>query len=352
MKIALFIRSLAKGGAEKQSLLISNYLANSYETHLIVLHKGDAELLKTYNTIANIHYLSGNRVKSLINLYFILKKYRINTLINFLPSNNIIGLIIGRLARVNKIYAGVRGTKLKSPAIKRWVQKQLINRLSTGIISNSYAAKDSYSAYGYKKDKFSVIHNIFDIQDFTKKIVTSESITILSVGRFVSEKEYDVAIKAIHKLKDIYPNIHIKYQIVGYGLGRESIVGLIRQLKMENDVEIIDGQLNNPDKFYKNADIYLLTSKYEGMPNTVMEAMNYQLPIVTTNAGDAKYLVHDGVNGFVVEIGNVEQIYQKLALLIMDNEKRQNFGRNGKQILQEHFSAEKIITDLIEVINR
>src|SRR5690606_23283298 len=143
-------------------------------------------------------------------------------------------------------------------------------------------------------------------------------ITILSIGRFTLEKDYETAINSIKFLVNNYPEIRrkINYKIVGYGKLEAAILDKIKTNNLADICEITtNGIIGNS---YNIADILLNTSIYEGMPNVVMEAMNHGLSIVATDAGDTKYLVNDSINGFLCPVGNAEYIAEKLNALISD----------------------------------
>ena len=100
----------------------------------------------------------------------------------------------------------------------------------------------------------------------------------------------------------------------------------------------------NPDRidnYYIEADIYLLSSNSEGLPNSIMEALNYSMPVISTDVGDAGYLVRDGLNGYLVPSGDYQLMAEQLAKLIADYNKRIAFGLNGHKLLVEEFSEKK-----------
>ena len=352
MKAAFFIRSLQNGGAEKQSILLSNYLNSEITTYLIVIHKSKDNLLMKSNTTAQVIYLNGNTLKSLVNLYKILKKNNITVLINFLPINNIIGTIIGKLAGVQKIYCSIRGARLNKPWLKRFIQKVIVNGLSDGVLSNSFAGKEAFASFGYRKSNIHYLPNIYIPSNYIKKLESNVDnvVNILSVGRFVYEKDYETALKAIKVLMEKYSAKKINYTIVGYGKEEEKIISFINENKLNDFVNIIDGQKNSPHNYYKESDIYLITSLFEGTPNTIMEAMDYCLPIVATDAGDSNVLVKDGVNGYLIEKRNFELIAEKLVMLINDRNMRFKFGSESKRILIDNFSPSISIDKLLNVI--
>jgi glycosyltransferase involved in cell wall biosynthesis len=137
----------------------------------------------------------------------------------------------------------------------------------------------------------------------------------------------------------------IEYIIVGDGELYQQIQTWINDLQLSN-VTIV----KNPDKienYYIEADIYFLSSISEGMPNSIMEALNYSLPVVSTCVGDTNYLVKDDINGFLVPIKDSEKLAEKLSVLINDSNKRNDFGINGHSLLIKEFSEKKFQEEYI-----
>jgi glycosyltransferase involved in cell wall biosynthesis len=89
-------------------------------------------------------------------------------------------------------------------------------------------------------------------------------------------------------------------------------------------------------EYYLDADIFVLPSLAEGMPNVVLEAMGSGLPIVATRVPGSEELVHEGENGFLLESGNTDKLAQNLATLINDRALREEMGHTSKGIAREY----------------
>lgn len=353
-KIGLFIRSLHKGGAEKQSVLLTKYLQNFFPSYLIVFYpEGDFLNLAKKNNI-NLILLSKKGISKIFQLHKLLRKNDINILFCFLPLNNIIGGFIGRLAGVQRIFGGIRGSKIKDSKFKMILQKFVCNHVSEKFISNSMSAKKTYSNFGYNNNKIIGIPNAIDVNyPFINKIDHKE-IRILSVGRFTEEKDHFTAIKAIYFLQRINKKSNYKffYKIIGYGNLKKSIALLVNKYNLAKYIEIIDGnKIDDISPFLKESDIFLNTSIYEGMSNAVMEAMSFSLPIVATKAGDTSKLVVDGFNGFLCEIQDYRDIASKLNILINNFDLRKLMSFNSYKHILDNFSLDKIGKYYLDLIN-
>ena len=174
-------------------------------------------------------------------------------------------------------------------------------------------------------------------------------ITVLSVGRFHKAKDYETAIKAVSKIK--YKNF--KYQIIGYGSLEKDIRNWIIEYSAQDCIELIINP-DNINEYYRKADIYLQTSIFEGLSNTVLEAMSFSLPLVLTDVGDNDRLVVDGENGFLCDPGSVDAITKNLEVLFNSVKKRVDFGSRSYHLLKDNDSEEifkKSYLKLIEICN-
>lgn len=351
-KIVLFSRSLNLGGAEKQSLLLAEELSKTYDTTLIVLYKEGDLLNQIDETKKMFFFPNGNIFNKSIQIYSYFKQNKTNILINYLPVNNILGSILGMLAGVDNIYIGIRGTKLKANYFKRRIQYYISHKIAAGIISNSFKAKEVYTNYGYNPGKFYTIHNGIDTLNKYIKKNASDEINIISVGRFVNEKDYHTAIKSMKVLNEILEDKSVKWQytIIGYGNLKEELSKTIKDFGLEDKIKLVDGR-SNIDQYYRSASIYLSTSIHEGMSNTIMEAMSFSLPIIATKAGDVQYLVNHKKNGFQCDIGDYNSIAQALLELIKSKKLRNNMGVESYNKIIEEFSVQRMVSNYKSLLN-
>ncbi len=108
---------------------------------------------------------------------------------------------------------------------------------------------------------------------------------------------------------------------------------------------------SNISNILADCDIYLSTSLFEGLSNSIMEAMVAGLPIVATDVGDNKYLVKDGFNGFLVPCKDVNGIVEKLELLSESADMRDNFGNNSRILIKNKFSQGKLLENYLNLLS-
>jgi glycosyltransferase involved in cell wall biosynthesis len=351
MNIAIIIPTLMSGGAEKQSLYLAKELSKKYNVYLIVLkkHMIEQKLLNIIeNTNVNKVFLSGNLIKNMINIYSVFKSKNIQFIFSYLASANFINSVVGFTARVPSRIGGIRNAVLSKKKLK--YERFFHNYLLTGTISNSNSAMELLSKQGFKEEKFHVIHNAFNLQ--TDKIIRDENkiVKILSVSRFVEQKDYMTALETISILKqNIYDTIQFKYIIVGYGKLEEEIRKRIESLNISCCVEVVVNP-DNINEYYQDSDIFFMTSLFEGMSNSVMEALSYSLPVVATPVGDTKYLVKHGENGFLCEPKNSENMASRLKTLVLEYELRNIMSNRSYEILSKDFTLNKFRQEYMEYI--
>lgn len=344
--VGVLINTLDMGGAEKQSLLLAKLMGSEFDVHYFV-QKGKPQLKQHLNFIERerINYiqLSGNILFRIIQVSAYIKKNRIRVLFAFLPLDNVLASFVSIFQKI-KCIGGVRNSYL--PVVKFYATLILQKYFLDYTIFNNYYGRDLFIKKGFSPSKSIVIHNC--INNIQKELVRPyrKTVRVLSTGRFNAQKDYLTALKAIQLLKSKFNGREIEYIIVGDGELYQQIQTWVKDLQLSN-VTIV----RNPDKienYYIEADIYLLSSIFEGMPNSIMEALNYSLPVVSTDVGDAKYLVREDVNGYLVPVKDYERLAEKLSGLISDSNKRNDFGLNGHSLLIREFSEKKFQEEYIK----
>ena len=138
--------------------------------------------------------------------------------------------------------------------------------------------------------------------------------------------------------------------IIGDGEMRGELERYVEELGIKDKVEF-KGWVKDLKAIYEELDIVALTSLNEGTPVSLIEAMAGGRPVIATNVGGVKDIVKDGASGYLVELGNVEEFIKKLLELIKDPEKRRKFGENGRNIVKDRFSKERLIKDTEKLYN-
>ncbi len=352
-RIAIIIPTLMKGGAEKQSVFLANVLSNNYKVYLIIL-KGNCIEPSLYEMLdenkVEIIKLKNSTLKNIISIYKLFKKNEITTVFSYLASANFINGFVGKIAKVQNRIGGIRNAQLSRKKLP--FERFFHNKLLTTSISNSYSAVTELTQKGFNKSKFHVIHNAFDLKQELLERLSKKNINVLSVARFVPQKDYFTAIDAVKLIVEPLKKTEytFRYFIVGYGAQEKEIRDRIKKLDLEKHIEVVINP-NNVFEYFKKADIFLTTSLYEGMSNSVMEAMSFSLPIVTTNAGDMEFLVKDNYNGYICPFKDSKMISDKILELVTNYKLRSQMGLNSYSMLENSFSLQNFSKNYTNLLN-
>ena len=337
--IAILIPTINAGGAEKQAVLLAALLAKKYNVHVIVYagmkesFAKNVEILEQANV--NIHKLIGGSFGKINQLKELFRECNIEILFNYLTFPNVIGSLVGKRAGVKKCYGGIRSSRL--PWWKIILERFVHNNYATATIYNCYSGAEYFGNKGFHKEKNIVIPNCF--QNIAEPIEREEKDVkhIVTVGRFVPDKDYKTIIRTLAELKELRKDFVM--DIIGYGVEEQNIRSWIKEFDVEKYINIYI-RPDNVQEIVRDADIYLSTSLFEGTSNSIMEALNWSLPVVATNVGDNDHLVINGVNGMLHSIGDAKNIAKSIAILIKNNELRNKYGLESNRNLRENYSME------------
>lgn len=346
LNIAVSCTTFMKGGAEKQALILARLLQDKGARIFLVnldRNRIDPEYLN-FIRLHSIEYigLTGSVPLKLYRYVRFLKEKKINVIFSYLTfANFLTGL--SKLFLRNKIIAvgGIRNERL--PYLKFVIEKFVHNHLNDSTVFNNYSAKNKFVTRGFNELKVQVIHNSIELSRISsEKINTSNKLIIVSVARFVKQKDFVTAIHSVKKFADRRPGKLFEYWIVGYGNQKKRITSLMKKLKMDNCIKILDYPQDIP-KVLSMSDIFLSTSLFEGLSNSILEALSAGLPIVATMVGDNQFMVREGYNGFLAPPLNPEAIAEKLEYLADNQNARKEFGLNSRIIAEKNFGEANMI---------
>jgi glycosyltransferase involved in cell wall biosynthesis len=244
---------------------------------------------------------------------------------------------------------GIRNERL--PYYKFLFEKWAHNSLNNASIFNNYSAKDKFIKRGFRADKIFVIHNAIEIPKPSMSAKNERSnIRVVTVSRFVEQKDFRTALKSFKKLLDKTSGKSIHYYILGYGPLETDINSFAVNLNIKDKIKILINPKDIPE-ILKDCDIYLSTSLFEGLSNSIMEAMVAGLPVVATDVGDNRYLIEEGSNGYLVPCKAIDMIADRLKLLAESEETRKKFGEFSQIRIREEFSQRNLIENYLKVIS-
>jgi len=330
-QLILFMPSMEGGGVEKNIILISNYLSKNLKK--IILITFDNKFNKNFSK--KIKIINPNSIKN--KKYSKYYKYFICLMILFkqiLTNKN--SLIFAFQAN---IYCIILSIFLNVPIIVRsnssptgWTNNFIKNflfkfffQLCNLLIVNSYEFKKEidkkfninskviYNPLNKKKiiEKSKLTVNF----DFFKK---DQSLKIINIARFTDQKDHLTLIKAF---KILYKKINAKLLIIGYGANYKIMKNFIIDNNLNKKVKIIKFQ-ENPYKYLRRADLFVLTSRYEGLPNVLLEAMTLKKFVISTDCQTGpKEILNNGKYGILFKIKDYKTISKKIIFFSKNKNK-------------------------------
>ena len=164
---------------------------------------------------------------------------------------------------------------------------------------------------------------------------------ILFLGELGKRKGcYDIP-EVIRKVKEDVPDVKFVLAGAGSEADEKAIKKLIDRENVSDNVEFpgwVRG--DTKDKLLREADVFFLPSYNEGMPMSVLDAMGYGFPVVSTNVGGIPKIVHDGENGYCCDPGDVNRFAKRITKILLDGKERKSFGEASWKIVKEGYSLE------------
>lgn len=353
MKIAFVANALQAGGAERTVAYLSDgFVKSGHEVHLVItyheiyyeLNPGiqitdlNRKTTSHKNTIvrAIAKFIRGNRQRAA------LRRIKPDVVLSIQPVNA--ELIYRAKKRIGfRLFVSERSNPAKADP-KNLRRSQKIMRGADGIIFQTKRAQQFFTPD--IQEKSCVISNaIGNPYVFQAKPCQERRKVIAAIGRLHPVKDYDTLIRAFGQ----FHTLHKDYTLEIYGDGDEKdrLTRLVKELSLEGSVNFMG---LHPDAILKAADAscYVLSSRHEGMPNALMEAMAVGLPCVSTDCpnGPAE-LIEDGVNGSLVPVGDPASLAAAIARMADDPFFAKQCGENARHILETH-SIENIVNQYLD----
>lgn len=336
MDLTFFIGSLSGGGAEKVACYLASYLSDK-QHHITILTMDDgAPQYQLSDNISIVPLITRDERKGfLYNMILRMRRFRnylmtteTDGYIVFLPILIILSLFFRRFSKSPMIMAE-RNMPSQYSSYKRFFLKCFWKKADAWC----FQTEEQLNWYpkGMLQLPTCVIPNAInqDINFDNNEVGIKKE--IVSAGRLTNQKNQILLIKAFKEISSKNPD----YTLVIYGKGplRDVLSEEIHKLGLENRV-ILYGHCNDVIEKIKSAEMFVLSSEFEGMPNALMEAMALGLPCISTDCegGGAKFLIKNNENGILVPRNNVKALAEAMQRLIENKEFASHIGGKAKEI--------------------
>lgn len=359
MRVVFVISDLSLGGAQRVMLAIARGLfAYGYEVSIITFsaqaddHYMYSEeitrvALNTYKPSKNIFESFESNMKRIYLLRAKLKSIRPDVVISFLTETNILTSLALTGLPVKLIVCERNNLKAK-PSKLIW--KMLLSycfRRANLITANSKSLMTQLrTKVNPKKLKF--VQNPVD-QPMNKSAPEKKKKTIIFTGRLVAQKNLQTLIIAFSELKKTQPDWELK--IFGDGPDKRNLMSTCNAIGLD-PTTVFRGVIPDCSEEYQNSSLFVLPSRYEGTPNSLLEAMSFGcVPIVSsTSDGALDYVIND-VNGMIFEFNNPNCLLQKILKIINSRTLFEKLANNAQKSLTDNSTAQ-ILKTWRELISR
>ncbi len=347
MKLLFSIVHLSDGGAERALSLLCNALVrHGVEVGIVIGRKTANE----YELDTRVKIFRNDGIfNKLFRHMKIIKEFNPDYIIPFLLPYTVHMFLANILFKNNLIYC-VRNNPWTTGNLKEKLKQLLadfIAKKSHKIMVQNETQKQYYSKS--IQEKVFILPNIIDNKFMKKDIFENHGInTIITTGRLHFQKNQKLFITMAAEVLKTHPKLQFK--IYGVGELEQELQNLIERLGVQNNVALM-GRSNAMWEEYAKADVFVLTSDYEGMPNSLLEAMSMGLICISTDCETGpKEIIQDGVNGFLVPCNEVLALRDAVFEVILNKNIRKKISDNGTQISKNH-SSEAIANSFLRNID-
>ncbi len=362
--IALFLPSLRGGGAERVMLnLAQGFVKRGFHVDL-VLAKAEGAYLSEVPPEVRIVNLKASRVLwSLPGLIRYLRREQPRVMLSALSHANLVALWARAVARVktrlvvsehNTLSISTEGTPGMRAKLIPWLAKQFYPAADAIIAVSEGVAQDLIAQTGLPREKVRVIYNpVITPALFAKAkepvehpwFQNERKPVILGVGRLTEQKDFATLLRAFALVREKYP---ARLMILGEGEDRPKLEALARQLQLEEDVAL-PGFVSNPYKYMRRATVFVLSSRWEGLPTVLIEALALGTPVVATDCPSGpREILEEGRWGQLVPVGDVEALAAALNTALA-SKTDQNGAPTPKPVLAR-FALSAVVNQYLDVL--
>ena len=352
-RILQIIPTLVQGGAEKQLTLLATGLEKGrYDVHVCALTSAGPYADVLGDSRIPVHVV-GKSWKIDPGAYWRLKRHiravQPDIVQTWIFAANCYGRQAAISCRVPRIVAAER-------CVDRWklpyqfaIDRHLAQR-SDALVAPSEGVRQFYVGHGLPEDKFHVIHNGVTTATLPTSLTRDELLVELdlpqhtrligAVGRLWPQKRWKDAIWAAELLSVVRDDVHLL--ILGEGPQRWRLERFAKQVHLRGKIHFL-GHRDDALKMLPHFDCLWLSSSYEGLPNSILEAMVAGVPVVATDIPGNRDLVISHETGYLVPVGDRAAFARQTLQLLEDESLRKEMGNAAKRRVADHFSVDKMI---------
>ncbi len=336
--IVIFIPSIEGGGVEKNLFYITKFLKKKFKKiFLITADKLDKNLfgnhIKLITPKTKFYNDKSRLIKSLICSILLFINFKNKNILIFSFQSNLFSTLVAKIINSKLIIRLNTSPEKYSHSFYKKFLFRLLYGFADEIIVNSHEFKKNIKRYFNLKSI--VILNPIKIKSIKKKVnffKNFHGLKIITIGRLSNQKDHITLLKALNLLRNTY-KVNFKLYLIGRGYNRGILQDYISNNNLQKNIKLA-GYIKNASDFIKSADLFILSSKYEGLPNTLIEAQAAGLPIISSNCPSGpKEILMNGKLGDLYNSGNHKSLCKKIN----------NYYKNKKTLNKKSMLAKKYL---------
>jgi len=350
MKVLHVVRSLVAGGAERVVVeYASAHDRDRYEPEVCCL-AGAGPLEKSLRERGvPVHVLGHSErlgPRSILSLARLIRSGSFDVVHNHNSGPVNVGVPAAVLSRVRAVVRTSHNVSVGAPGERRLLSRLAALREDAQIAVSQGVRESQLRAGRIPEHRFVTIRNGIDDRrlalDRAREDVRAElgigpgEVVCLAVGSLTPQKNYWDLLKVAQRTAEVAPAV--RFLVAGGGPLKDELVTLARETGLGNTVQFLGERLDIP-VLLRGADVFVLTSSWEGLPITVLEAMASGVPCVATAVGGTPEAIADGVSGYVVPAGDVAGMVEVIVRLADDPELRGRVAREARARYERSFTG-------------
>ena len=344
-KIVIFIPSLSFGGAERVTSILANYLSQKFEVTLIT-NFVDSKEYGLDSKVTRLVLSSKGVVDQIKEIRQILKKIQPYCTITMFAPMYIYTYFAQLGLNIPQIVSERNDPRRFAGRIVTKKLYQYLLKKANGIVFQTREAEEFYYKNGISKA--TIIYNPIITAKLPDVNLENRKKRVINIGRLHPQKNQKMLISAFKRIHHKYPEYTL--DIFGAGELEEELNDFISENNASEYVHL-KGTTSKVAEELNSSEMFVLSSDFEGMPNTLIEAMCMGVPSISTDCpcGGPRELIKDGVNGLLTPVGDANKLAEKMDAILGNYELRENLSNNAVK-LRRKLDVDKICDEWIEFI--
>ena len=348
IRIVYVIESLKIGGAEKQLVLLVKGLDSNKFSPMVITFQSGGELIDELreNGIEVVELDSTFKIKTIYRLWKLLLQIKPEVCHLFGGSAGIYGRVAAAFCSVPKVIVSERSSILSKNGVQKYVERILLKLADLIICNSNHVRKDLINSKLADPCKVLTIHNGYSFSKLMNcKGKEKDEVKIGYLANFRIMKNHLNLIRAFAILNQRVSGF--KLLLAGDGECRDLIEREIANHKLKEKIYLLG--IVNPNEYFQDIDIYVHPSKWEGLSNSLIEAMSFSIACIASDIPGNREIIQNNKLGILFDDLSPESIAKKIEQLVVDERLRTELGKAASLFVRENFASDRMIDAYQEI---